>query len=163
MASTLKRTIAAAGATTLLAGAAIAIAPSAQADGDYYGTWTLTAIKGDGQKQKCEGPAQGTEVCPGGEMITLKSNYRYTASAYLAQALWLGAKGNKKGSFVTPVVPGTRQQILVLDSDRNGIMPLGGAWQMELMNSRSGTPTKMVLTLQTGFGEASLVFKRDAA
>ena len=163
MASTLKRTIAAAGATTLLAGAAIAIAPSAQADGDYYGTWTLTAINGDGQKQKCEGPAQGTEVCPGGEMITLKSNYRYTASAYLAQALWLGAKGNKKGSFVTPVVPGTRQQILVLDSDRNGIMPLGGAWQMELMNSRSGTPTKMVLTLQTGFGEASLVFKRDAA
>ena len=163
MASTHKRTIAAAGATTLLAGAAIAIAPSAQADGDYYGTWTLTAIKGDGQKQKCEGPAQGTEVCPGGEMITLKSNYRYTASAYLAQALWLGAKGNKKGSFVTPVVPGTRQQILVLDSDRNGIMPLGGAWQMELMNSRSGTPTKMVLTLQTGFGEASLVFKRDAA
>ena len=163
MASTLKRTIAAAGATTLLAGAAIAIAPSAQADGDYYGTWTLTAIKGDGQKQKCEGPAQGTEVCPGGEMITLKSNYRYTASAYLAQALWLGAKGNKKGSFVTPVVPGTRQQILVLDSDRNGIMPLGGAWQIELMNSRSGTPTKMVLTLQTGFGEASLVFKRDAA
>ena len=163
MASTLKRTIAAAGATTLLAGAAIAIAPSAQADGDYYGTWALTAIKGDGQKQKCEGPAQGTEVCPGGEMITLKSNYRYTASAYLAQALWLGAKGNKKGSFVTPVVPGTRQQILVLDSDRNGIMPLGGAWQMELMNSRSGTPTKMVLTLQTGFGEASLVFKRDAA
>ena len=163
MASTHKRTIAAAGATPLLAGAAIAIAPSAQADGDYYGTWTLTAIKGDGQKQKCEGPAQGTEVCPGGEMITLKSNYRYTASAYLAQALWLGAKGNKKGSFVTPVVPGTRQQILVLDSDRNGIMPLGGAWQMELMNSRSGTPTKMVLTLQTGFGEASLVFKRDAA
>ena len=163
MASTLKRTIAAAGATTLLAGAAIAIAPSAQADGDYYGTWTLTAIKGDGQKQKCEGPAKGTEVCPGGEMLTLKSNYRYTASAYLAQALWLGAKGNKKGSFVTPVVPGTRQQILVLDSDRNGIMPLGGAWQMELMNSRSGTPTKMVLTIQTGFGEASLVFKRDAA
>lgn len=163
MASTATRMIAAAGAATLIAGAAIAAAPAAQADGDYYGTWTLTAIKGDGQKQKCEGPAQGTEVCPGGEMITLKSNYRYTASAYLAQALWLGAKGNKKGSFVTPVVPGTRQQILVLDSDRNGIMPLGGAWQMELMNSRSGTPTKMVLTLQTGFGEASLVFKRDAA
>lgn len=163
MASTLKRIIAAAGAAALLAGAAIAIAPSAQADGDYYGTWTLTAIKGDGQKQKCEGPAQGTEVCPGGEMLALKSNYRYTASAYLALALWLGAKGNKKGSFVTPVIPGTRQQILVLDSDRNGIMPLGGAWQMELMNSRSGTPTKMVLTLQTGFGEASLVFKRDAA
>jgi hypothetical protein len=163
MASTLKRIIAAAGATSLLAGAAIAIAPSAQADGDYYGTWTLTAIKGDGRKVKCEGPAQGTDVCPGGEMLTLKSNYRYTASAYLAQNLWLGAKGNTRGSFVTPVLPGTGQQILVLESDRNGILPLGSAWQMELMNSRSGTPTKMVLTLQTGFGEASLVFKRDVA
>ncbi|MFZ8910914.1 MAG: hypothetical protein ACO3JT_07690 [Candidatus Nanopelagicales bacterium] len=163
MASTLKRLIAAAGATSLLAGAAIAIAPSAQADGDYYGTWTLTAIKGDGRKQKCEGPAQGTDVCPGGQLLTLKSNYRYTASAYLAQNLWLGAKGNTRGSFVTPVLPDTGQQILVLESDRNGILPLGSAWQMELMNSRSGTPTKMVLTLQTGFFEASLVFKRDVA
>jgi len=163
MASTLKRIVAAAGATSLLAGAAIAIAPSAQADGEYYGTWTLTAIKGDGRKVTCEGPAQGTDVCPGGQMLTLKSNYRYTASAYLAQNLWLGAKGNTRGSFVTPVLPDTGQQILVLESDRNGILPLGSAWQMELMNSRSGTPTKMVLTLQTGFGEASLVFKRDVA
>lgn len=163
MASTVTRMIAAAGAATLIAGAAIAAAPAAQADGDYYGTWTLTAIKGEGQKQKCEGPAQGTDVCPGGETLTLKSNYRYAASAYLAQSLWLGAKGNKKGSYVTTVLPGTGQQIVVLDSDRNGITPLGGAWQMELMNSRSGTPTKMVLTLQTGFGEFSLVLKRDSA
>lgn len=163
MASALARIMGAAGATAFIAGAALVAAPTAQADGAYYGTWTLTAIKGDGQKVKCEGPAQGTEVCPGGETLTLKSHYRFTVSAYLAQVLWLGAKGNKKGSFVTPVLPGTGQQILVLESDRNGIMPLGSAWQMELTNSRSGTPTKMVLTLQTGFGEASLVLKRDAA
>ena len=163
MASALKRIIATAGAPALIACAAIVAAPSAHADGEYYGTWTLTAIKSDGQKVTCEGPAQGTDVCPGGETLSLKSHYRFTVSAYLAQVLWLGAKGNEKGSFVTPILPGTGQQILVLESDKNGIMPLGSAWQMELKNARSGQPTKMVLTLQTGFGEASLVLKRDAA
>lgn len=163
MASAPRRFIAAAAASAFIAGAALVAAPSAHADGEYYGTWTLIAIKGDGQKVTCEGPAQGTEICPGGETLSLKSSYRFTVSAYLAQVLWLGAKGNDKGSFVTTVLPGTGQQILVLESDKNGIMPLGGAWQMELKNARSGTPTKMVLTLQTGLGETSLVLKRDGA
>ena len=163
MASALQRIIAAAAAAAFVAGAAIIAAPSANADGEYYGTWTLTSIKGDGQKVTCEGPAQGPEVCPGGETLRLKSHYRFAVSTYLSQVLWLGAKGNEKGSFVTPVLPGTGQQILVLESDKNGVVPLGSAWQMELKNPRSGTPTKMVLTLQTGFGEASLVLKRDAA
>lgn len=163
MASALTRVIAAAATAAFVIGAATVAAPSAHADGDYYGTWTLVAIKGDGQKVTCEGPAQGTEVCPGGETLSLKSHYRFTVSAYLSQVLWLGAKGNRKGSFDIPVLPGTGQQILVLESDKNGIMPLGSAWQIELKHARNGTPHKMVLTLQTGFGEASLVLKRDAA
>ncbi len=102
MASTATRMIAAAGAATLIAGAAIAAAPAAQADGDYYGTWTLIAIKGEGQKQKCEGPAQGTDVCPGGETLTLKSNYRYAASAYLARPCGWVPWGTRRGPSSPP-------------------------------------------------------------
>ena len=32
---------------------------------------------------------------------------------------------------------------------------------MVLKDTRSGSPTKMILTLQTGFGEFGLVFQRD--
>ena len=161
MASTLRRVIAAAGTTALIAGAAIVVAPAAHADGDYYGTWTLTAIRADAQKVKCEGPeAEG--VCPGGQTLTLKSNYRFKASAFLAQMMWLTAKGSRKGSFATPVIPHTEQQVLVIQSDRGQIMPLGSAWQIELEGYRSGSPTKMVLTLQTGFGEYTLILRRDA-
>jgi hypothetical protein len=33
---------------------------------------------------------------------------------------------------------------------------------MTLKGTRSGSPTKMILTLQTGFFELGLVFQRDA-
>lgn len=158
MASTLRRVAATAGATALIAGAAIVAAPSAHADGDYYGTWTLTAVKADGQKVQCD----GSDVCPGGETLHLKSNYRFKASAYLAQILFLGATGDKKGSFVTPIFPGTGDQVLVLEGDSVGIAPLGSAWRMVLKDKRSGSPTKMILNLQTGFGEYDLIFRRDA-
>ena len=162
MASTLRRVVAAAGATALIAGAVIVAAPSAQADGDYYGTWTLTAITTDSQKVKCEGSYNDMDVCPGGETLALKSNYRFKASAFVAQILFLGATGDKKGSFVTPVFSGTDDQVLVLEGDVIGIAPLGSAWQMVLKDKRSGSPTKMNLTLQTGFGEWTLTFRRDA-
>ena len=161
MTPTFRRIIGAAGATALLAGAAIVAAPAAQADGAYYGAWTLTAITADGQKQKCEGSDKESNVCPGGETLTLKSNYRYKASAFVAQALFLGAKGDQKGSFVTTDFLGTGDQVLVLEGDASGIAPLGSAWQMVLKDTRSGSPTKMILTLQTGFGEFGLVFQRD--
>jgi hypothetical protein len=162
MASTLRRVVATAGATVLIAGAAIVAAPSAQADGDYYGTWTLTAVKLGSDKQQCEGKDDGSDICPGGKTLTLKSNYRYKASAFVAQAFFLGAKGDQKGSFVTPVFPSTGDQALVLEGDATGIAPLGSAWQMTLKGTRSGSPTKMILTLQTGFFEIGLVFQRDA-
>ena len=91
----------------------------------------------------------------------MKSNYRYKASAFVAQALFLGAKGDQKGSFVTTDFLGTGDQVLVLEGDASGIAPLGSAWQMVLKDTRSGSPTKMILTLQTGFGEFGLVFQRD--
>ena len=161
MTPTFKRIIGAAGATALLAGAAIVVAPAAQADGNYYGAWTLTAVKANGQKFKCEASNKRYVGCPGGQTLTLKTNYRYKASAYIAQALFLGAKGDQKGSFVTTGFPGTGDQVLVLEGDASGIAPLGSAWQMVLKDRRSGSPTRMILTLQTGFGEIGLVFQRD--
>ena len=161
MTPTFRRIIGAAGATALLAGAAIVAAPAAQADGAYYGAWTLTAVTANGQKQKCEGSNKEYVVCPSGQTLTLKSNYRYKASAFVAQALFLGAKGDQKGSFVTTDFLGTGDQVLVLEGDASGIAPLGSAWQMVLKDTRSGSPTKMILTLQTGFGEFGLVFQRD--
>jgi hypothetical protein len=145
-----------------MAGAALVAAPAAQGDDAYYGTWTLTAITVDGQKQKCEGSDDDMNVCPGGETLTLKSTYRYKASAFIAQMLFLGATGDRKGSFVTPVFSSTGDQVLVLEGDVIGIAPLGSAWQMVLKDKRSGSPTKMNLTMQTGFGEWTLTFRRDA-
>lgn len=162
MSLTLRRVVAAAGATALMAGAALVAAPAAQADDAYYGTWTLTTITVDGQKQKCEGSDDDMNVCPGGETLTLKSTYRYKASAFIAQMLFLGATGDRKGSFVTPVFSSTGDQVLVLEGDVIGIAPLGSAWQMVLKDKRSGSPTKMNLTMQTGFGEWTLTFRRDA-
>ncbi len=162
MAPTLRRVAATAAATALIAGAAILAVPAAMADDAYYGTWTLTAITVDGQKQKCEGSDDDMNVCPGGETLGLKSNYRYKASAFIAQMLFLGATGDKKGSFVTPVLSSTGDQVLVLEGDVIGIAPLGSAWQMVLKDKRSGSPTKMNLTMQTGFGEWTLTFRRDA-
>lgn len=161
MASTLKRIIAAAGTTALIAIAGAVVAPAARADGDYYGTWTLAAIKADGQKTKCEGPP-GPQVCPGGETLKLTPNYRFRASSYLAQIMLFASKGAGKGYFATPVFPGTGDQTLVLEDDVSGILPLGSAWQMVLKDKRNGSPTKMVLKLQTGFGEFTLVLRRDA-
>lgn len=162
MASTLRRVLATAGATALMGGAAIVAAPSAQADGDYYGTWTLTAVKLGDQKQKCEGTDDGSRICPAGKTLTLKSDYRYKASAFVAQIMFMSAAGDRKGSFVTPIFPGTGAQTLVLEGDATGIAPLGSAWQMTLKGPRSGSPTKMVLSLQTGFFDIGLVFQRDA-
>ena len=159
---TLRRIVATAGAAALIASAGIVAAPAAQADGGYYGTWTLTTIKLGDQKQKCAGTGDGSTICPSGKTLTLTSDYRYKASAFVAQVMFLGAGGDGKGSFVTTVFPGTGERTLVLEGDATGISPLASAWQMTLKGTRSGSPTKMILTLQTGFFEIGLVFQRDA-
>jgi hypothetical protein len=159
---TLRRIVATAGAAALISGAVIVAAPSARADGGYYGTWTLTTVKLGDQKQMCAGADDGSAICPSGKTLTLKSDYRYKASAFVAQVMFLGAEGDGKGSFVTPVFPDSGDQALVLEGDASGIAPLGSAWQMKLKGTRSGSPTKMILTLQTGFFEIGLVFQRNA-
>lgn len=160
MASTLRRVVAAAGASALMAGAAIVVAPSAHADGEYYGTWTLTAYKENDQKTKCTDDASDTGACPTGETLTLKSNYRYKVSKYLRLFL-MGVSG--KGNFAVDTFPSTGRNVLVLDSDKTGVLALGGAWSLTLAGGGSGSPTKMTLVLQTGFGEITLILRRDSA
>jgi len=161
MASTLKRLVGIVGAGAIIAGTAIVVAPSAHADGDYYGTWTLTAIKADDQKTKCKGDQADidAQACPAGETLTLKSNYRFKMTDFLRLVFMVG----KKGYFDVPTFPSTGQTVLVLESDGQGILPLGGAWSLTLAGGGSGSPTKMTLVLQTGFGEITMVFRRDAA
>ena len=159
MASTLKRLIGVVGAGAIIAGTAIVVAPSAHADGEYYGTWTLTAIKEGDKKTKCTGTSSDPANCPGGQTLTLKSNYRYKASGFLSMLLMMG----QKGTFDVPTLPSTGQDVLVLESDSKGILALGSAWALTLSGGDSGSPTKMTLVLQTGFGEITMVFRRDSA
>ena len=159
MTSRFTRLVGVAGAMAFIAGTALLSAPAAQADGNYYGTWTLTAYKENGQKTKCTGDVSDTQTCPGGQTLTLKTNYRYKTSHFLRLFLMVG----QKGTFDVPTIPGTGQDVLVLESDNKGILALGGAWSLTLSGGGSGSPTKMSLVLQTGFGEITLVFRRDAA
>lgn len=161
MASTLKRLIGVVGASAIIAGTAIVAAPSAQADGEYYGTWTLTAIKEGDKKTKCTGEVSDTQACPSGQTLTLKTNYRYRLAGKLLRLVLLGIA--KKGTFDVPTFPSTGQQALILESDSQGILALGSAWSITLSGGSSGSPTKMTLVLQTGLGEITLVFRRDAA
>ena len=159
MASTLKRLIGVVGAGAIIAGTAIVVAPSAHADGEYYGTWTLTAVKEGDKKTKCTGTSSEPPACPGGQTLTLKSNYRYKTSNFLPLILLMG----QKGYFDVVTLPSTGQEALILESDKQGILALGSAWSLTLSGGGSGSPTKMTLVLQTGFGEITMVFRRDSA
>lgn len=161
MATTIKRLVGVVGAGAIIAGAAIVVAPSAHADGDYYGTWTLTAIKADDRKTKCKGDQADidAQACPAGESLTLKSNYRFKMTDFLSLVFVVG----KKGYFDVPTFPSTGQEALILESDRQGILALGSAWSLTLSGGGSGSPTKMTLVLQTGFGEITMILRRDAA
>ncbi len=159
MASTLKRLIGVVGSSAIIAGAAIVAAPSAHADGDYYGTWTLTALKERDQKTKCTGALSKAANCPGGQTLTLKSNYRYKTSDFLSLLFATG----QKGYFDVATLPSTGQDVLVLESDSRGVLALGSAWALTLSGGGSGSPTKMMLALETGLGEITMVYRRDSA
>ena len=160
MASTLKRLIGGVGASAIIAGTAIVAAPTAQADGGYYGTLTLTAIKERDKKTKCTGEVSDTEACPSGQTLTFKTNYRYRlGSKFPLLKLLIG----QKGTFDVPTFPSTGQQVLILEADSRGILARLSTWSITLSGGSSGTPTKMTLVLETGLGEITLVFRRDAA
>lgn len=164
MISTRKRVIGAAAATFIVGASSLFAAPTAQADGGYYGTWTLTAIKLGEKKQKCNGVPQDEDRCPAGMTLDLKSDYRYVSTIKNFEIILAPGKGN----FVTATVPGTGTHVIVFNLDE--FPTYLRAWQMTLKGTRTGTPQKMVLS--GSFGEnpddptddapIELVFRRDS-
>jgi hypothetical protein len=163
MISTRKRVVSAAAATVIVGASTLFAAPTAQADGGYYGTWTLTAIKLGEKKQKCNGVPQDENKCPAGMTLDLKANYRYVSTIKGLEIILAPGKGN----FVTDTVPGTGTRAIVFNLDE--FPTYLRAWQMTLKGTRYGAPQKMVLS--GSFGENpddptddapfELVFRRD--
>jgi hypothetical protein len=164
MQRTIKRAIGAAGAIAVMAGGALIAAPAAQADGQYYGAWTLTAWKIDGTVIKCPGklplppPAPPIE-CKGGEMLELKSGYRYKTNIPAFKGEY------SKGDFTVFSFPNRDYRHVVFDSDDAQDDPR--AYKMKLQGTGDGLPKKMVIWLSVGRpgGEditVKMIFRRDA-
>ena len=163
MISTRKRVVSAAAATVIVGASTLFAAPTAQADGGYYGTWTLTAIKLGEKKQKCNGVPQDENKCPAGMTLDLKANYRYASTIKGLEIILMPGKGD----FVTTTVPGTGSHVIVFNTDEYPTFLR--AWKITLQGTRYGAPQKMVLS--GSFGEnpddptddapIELVFRRD--
>ncbi len=139
MTFTLKRLIGTAAATAIVAGAALIAAPSAQADGGYYGTWNLTSI-GVGKKTlKCDGLPGEEDKCQAGMSLELKSDYSYKSTIKNFEILLLPGKGN----FVTTTMTGSDTPVMVLSPAEYPTFLR--VWQMKLQGTRYGAPQKMVL------------------
>ena len=162
---TLKRLIGASGAAAVVAGAALMAAPAAQADGAYYGAWTLEAFKIGSQTVDCPGklpfppPAPPIE-CKGGETLKLKSDYTYKTTL----DVFRGESG--KGEF--EVIKFSTNQYHTIIFDSYDVKDDPRSYQVKFQGKTSaGTPKKMVVfsSIGTGGGEAVLVkmiFRRDA-
>lgn len=164
MNSTLKRLIGASGAAAVVAGAALMAAPAAQADGGYYGTWTLTAWKLGNQTVDCPGslplpPPAPSISCKGGETLQLKSGYRYKTTL----DVFRGATG--KGDFEIIGFSDRAHKNIVFDSDDAQDDPR--AYKVKFQGTGDGAPKKMVIytSIGTGRGEdvmIKMIFRRDA-
>lgn len=164
MKTAMKRALGASGALALAASAALIPASAAQADGAYYGAWTLTAWKLGGQTVNCPGklplpPPAPTIECKGGETLELKSGYRYKTTI----PAFRGASG--KGDFEVLKFPNRKSKTIVFDSDDAQDDPR--AYQMKLQGYGSGTPKKMVIFMSIGTGAGQdtmikMIFRRDA-
>lgn len=165
MNSTLKRLIGASGAAAVVAGAALMAAPAAQADGGYYGTWTLEGFKVGSQAIDCPGklpfppPAPSIE-CKGGETLKLKSDYTYKTTL----DLFTGESG--KGEFEVIKFSTNKYHTMIFDS--YDVQDNPRSFQVKFQGKTSaGTPKKMVLSRSalSVSGEAitvKLIFRRDA-
>ena len=163
MTSTRKRLTGAAAATAMVAASTLFAAPAAQADGGYYGNWTLSAVQVGTMKQKCDGPPDDEDRCPAGMTLNLKANYRYASTIKGFEILLMPGKGD----FVTATVPGTGSHVIVFNTDEYPTFLR--AWKITLQGTRYGAPQKMVLS--GSFGENpddptddapfKLVFRRD--
>lgn len=162
MISTLKRLIGTAAATAVVAGATVMAAPSAQADGGYYGTWTLASITLDKQTQKCDGLPGEEDKCRAGMTLQLNADYRYnTTIKGFEPFLWPG-----KGAFVTTTMTGTNTHVIVMSPSE--YPTLLSTWKMKLQGTRYGAPQKMVLSSSLDFmgdqtlGDVKYVFYRNS-
>jgi len=166
MNSTLKRLIGASGAAAVVAGAALMAAPAAQADGGYYGTWTLEAFKIGSQTVDCPGklpvppPAPAIE-CKGGETLKLKSDYTYKTTL----DVFRGESG--KGDFEVLKFSTNDYHTIVFDS--YDVKDNPRSYQVKFQGKTSaGTPKKMVVFSSVGTGPGSepivvkMIFRRDA-
>ena len=165
MNSTIKRLIGASGAAAVIAGAALMAAPAAQADGDYYGTWTLEGFKIGSQTVDCPGklpfppPAPPIE-CKGGETLKLKSDYTYKTTV----DVFPGDSG--KGEF--EVIKFSTNKYHTIIFDPYDVQDDPRSFQVKFQGKTSaGTPKKMVVfsTIGTGPGQdvtVKMIFRRDA-
>ena len=165
MNSTIKRLVGASGAAAVVAGAALMAAPAAQADGNYYGAWTLTAWKIDGKKIDCPGklpvppPAPPIE-CKGGEYLELKSDYHYKTNLEIFGTYLLN-----KGDFDITKFPHSKYKTIIFDAPGDENDPR--AYQVKFQGTSSGAPKKMVVfvSMATGGGKTTtvkMIFRRDA-
>ncbi len=164
MNSTIKRLIGASGAAAVVAGAALAAAPAAQADGGYYGTWSLAAVKVAGDKVDCPGkiplpPPTPAVECKVGETLKLKSDYTYKTSGLT------GGEANK-GEFEVLKFSTNKYHTIIFDS--YDVQDDPRAYQVKFQGKTSaGTYKKMVMFISIGMGPGEdilvkTIFRRDA-
>ena len=164
MSLTLRRVVATAGATALIAGAAIVAAPPAQADGGYYGSWTLAAVKIAGDKVDCPGklplpPPTPAIECKVGETLKLKSDYTYKTSGLT------GGEANK-GEFEVIKFSTNDYRTIIFDS--YDVKDNPSSYQVKFQGKTSaGTYKKMVMFIRIGMGPGEdilvkTIFRRDA-
>jgi len=165
MNSTLKRLIGASGAAAVVAGAALLAAPTAQADGGYYGTWNLTAWKLGGKIITCPGklplpPPAPTIECTGGETLKLTPDYTYKSTLDVIRMETHG------GEFTIVKFSTNEHRTIIFQSYdvKNDPSP----YQVKFQGKTSaGTHKKMVVStsISTGPGEKipiKMIFRRDA-
>lgn len=163
MKSVVRKLLGVSAAVAVIAGGALVAAPAAQADGGYYGEWTLTAWKLGKQKIDCPGslplpPPAPTIECKGGETLTLKPGYRYATTIPAFE----GSSGS--GYFATVMFPGNTVETIVFDSDDAKDDPR--AYQMKLTGMSSGMANKMVIFVSVGTGRGEdtmikMIFRRN--
>ena len=164
MHTSLRRVAAIAGALIIAGSGALLGASAAQADGNYYGAWTLEGFKVGKSKVDCPGtvpfpPPAPSISCKAGEYLELKSDYTYKTT------LDVFSDGMGKGSFdVIKLANGTAKTI-VFDSNSDTDNPR--AYRVKFQGMSSGMPKKMVvfLTYHLPNGKnlkISMIFRRDA-
>ena len=165
MRTSLKRAAALTGTLVIAAGAALLGASAAQADGNYYGAWTLTAFKINKTTIECPGslpvpPPAPPISCKAGQYLELNDDYTYKTNLQI-----FSRRNLDKGDFATVQIGNSPNESIVFVA--NGADNDPRAYQMKFAGNGSGMPKKMVIF--TGMEDANgktttvkMVFRRDA-